>query len=71
MRVAFAPDCCDRKAKEHVATTGYITTKDVQDLMVATVEHSYCRMNCVLEPIEWMTVSGNYYIRAIVLALGV
>ena len=41
VRVAFGLDCCDREAMGHVATTGGITAEDVQDLMVATVEHRY------------------------------
>jgi transposase InsO family protein len=53
VRVAFALDCCDREAMGHVATTGGITAEDVQDLMVATVEHRYGRVNRVPEPIEW------------------
>ena len=39
VRVAFALDCCGRKAMGHVATTGGITAEDIRDLMVATVEH--------------------------------
>ena len=41
VRVAFALDCCDREAMSYVATTGGITGKDVRDLMVAAVEHSF------------------------------
>jgi putative transposase len=41
VRVAFALDCCGRKAMAHLATTDGITAKDVQDLMVAIVEHRY------------------------------
>ncbi len=58
VRVAFALDCCDREAMGHVATTSGITAKDVQDLMVATVEHRYGRVNRVPEPIEWLTDNG-------------
>ena len=45
VRVALALDCCDREAMGHVATTGGITAEDVQDLMVATVEHRYGPVN--------------------------
>jgi putative transposase len=38
-----------------VATMGGITAEDVQDLMVATVEHRYGQVNRVPEPIEWLT----------------
>lgn len=39
VRVAFALDCCDRKAMGHVATTGGIKGEDIRDLMVSAVEH--------------------------------
>ena len=61
VRVAFALDCCDREAMGHVATTGGITAEDVQDLIVATVEHRYGQVNRVPEPIEWLTYNGSYY----------
>nr|WP_153006259.1 IS3 family transposase [Sphingomonas sanguinis] len=61
VRVAFALDCCDREAMGHVATTGGITAEDVQDLMVATVEYRYGRVNRVPEPIEWLTDNGSCY----------
>ncbi len=61
VRVAFALDCCDREAMGHVATTGGITAEDVQDLMVATVEHRCGQVNRVAEPIEWLTDNGSCY----------
>lgn len=61
VRVAFALDCCDREAMGHAATTGGITAEDVQDLMVATVEHRYGRVNRVPESIEWLTGNGSSY----------
>ena len=61
VRVAFALDCCDREAMGHVATTGGITAEDVQDLIVATVEHRYGRVNRVPEPIEWLSDNGSCY----------
>jgi putative transposase len=61
VRVAFALDCCDREAMGHVATTGGITAEDVQDLMVATVEHRYGQVNRVPEPIEWLIDNGSCY----------
>jgi putative transposase len=59
VRVAFALDCCDREVMGHVTTTGGITAEDVQDLMVATVEHRYGHVNRVPEPIEWITDNGS------------
>ncbi|QJU56959.1 IS3 family transposase [Sphingomonas sp. AP4-R1] len=61
VRVAFALDCCDREAMGHVATTAGITAEDVQDLMVATVEHRYGQVNRVPQPIEWLTDNGSCY----------
>jgi len=52
VRVAFALDCCDREAMGHVATAGGITAEDVQDLMVATIEHRYGRVNRVPDPLR-------------------
>ena len=61
VRVAFALDCCDREAMGHVATTGGITAEDVQDLIVATVEHRYGPVNRLPEPIEWLSDNGSCY----------
>ena len=61
VRVAFALDCCDREAMGHVATTGGITAEDVQDLMVATVEHRYGPVNRLPKPIEWLSDNGSPY----------
>jgi putative transposase len=61
VRVAFALDRCDREAMGHVATTGGITVEDVQDLMVAMVEHRYGQVNRVPEQIEWLTDNGSCY----------
>jgi putative transposase len=61
VRVAFALDYCDREAMGHVATTSGITAEDVQDLMVATVEHRYGRVSRVLQPIEWLTDNSSCY----------
>lgn len=59
VRVALALDCCDREAMGHVATAGGITAEDVQDLMVAIVEHRYGQVNRVPEPIECLRDSGS------------
>ena len=61
VRFAFALECCDREAMGHVATTGGITAEDVENLMVGTVEHRYGRVNCVPQPIEWLTDNGSCY----------
>ena len=61
VRVAFALDCCDREAMGHVATTGGVTAEDVQDLMVATVEHRFGPVNRLPAPVEWLTDNGSCY----------
>jgi putative transposase len=61
VRVAFALDCCDREAMGYVASTGGITAEDVRDLMVTSVEHRFGRVNCLPEPIEWLTDNGSCY----------
>jgi putative transposase len=38
VRIAFAPDCCDREAISWVATTGGIDRGNILDLMVESVE---------------------------------
>jgi putative transposase len=61
VRVAFALDCCDREAMGFVATTGGISAGDVRDLMVATVEHRFGRINKLPHAIEWLTDNGSCY----------
>lgn len=61
VRVAFALDCCDREAMGYVATTAGITADDVQDLMVASVEHRFGQVNQLPGPIEWLTDNGSCY----------
>ena len=60
--MAFALDCCDREAMGFVATTEGIKGEDVQDLMVAAVEHRFGRVNRLPETIEWLTDNGSGYI---------
>ncbi|MBB4860352.1 transposase InsO family protein [Novosphingobium chloroacetimidivorans] len=62
VRVAFALDCCDRKAMGHVATTGGITAEDIRDLMVATVENGFGTLNRLASPIEWLSDNGSPYV---------
>ena len=45
VRVAFSLDCCDREAMGFVATTAGVSDEDVRDLMTATVEHRFGRVN--------------------------
>ena len=62
VRVAFALDCHDREALAHVATTEGIKSEDVRDLMVASVETRFERVNRLPNVIEWLTDNGSGYI---------
>jgi putative transposase len=62
VRVAFALDCCDREVMSFIATTGGIGSEHVGDLMVAAVEHRFCRVNRLPDTIEWRTDNGSCYV---------
>ena len=62
VRVAFALDCCDREALGYVATTEGIKGEDVQDLMIAAVEHRFGPVNRLPHTIEWLTDNGSCYV---------
>jgi putative transposase len=62
VRVAFALDCCDREAISYVATTSGIRAEDVQDLMVAAIEHRFGQVNRSPTLIEWLTDNGSCYV---------
>ena len=61
VRVVFSLDCCDREAMGFVATTAGISAEDVRDLMTATVEHRFGRVNRLPSTIEWLTDNGSCY----------
>lgn len=61
VRVACSLDCCDLAAMGFVATTAGISVEDVRDLMTATVEHRFGRVNRQPSPIEWLTDNGSCY----------
>jgi putative transposase len=62
VRVAFALDCCDREAMAYVATTQGIKGEDVRDLMVASIESRFGRVNRSPRTIEWLSDNGSGYI---------
>ena len=62
VRIAFALDCCDREAMAYVATTQGIKGDDVRDLMVASVEARFGRVNRSPQTIEWLSDNGSGYI---------
>lgn len=61
VRVPFSLDCCDREAMGFVATTAGISAEDVRDLMTATVEHRFGRVNRLPKTIEWLSDNGSCY----------
>ena len=61
VRIAFALDCCDREAISWVATTGGITSSDIRDLMVESVERRFGLVNKLPRPIEWLSDNGSPY----------
>lgn len=62
VRIAFALDCCDREAIGYVATTEGIKDTDIQDLMIASVETRFGRVNHLPHTIEWLSDNGSGYI---------
>ena len=60
-RKGFSLDCRDREAMGRFASTGGTVAEDVQDLMVATVEHRYGPVNRLPKPIEWLADNGTCY----------
>lgn len=64
VRIAFALDCCDREVMSYVATTSGIRSVDVQDMMLAAIEHRFGPVERSPEVIEWLTDNGSCYIAA-------
>ena len=62
VRIAFALDCCDREQIGFVATTEGIKGEDIQDLMIAAVEHRFGPVNCLPQTIEWLSDNGSGFI---------
>ena len=52
----------DREALAHVASTAGIKGEDVRDLMVASVESRFGRLNRLPDVIEWLTDNGSGFI---------
>src|SRR5947209_1656947 len=61
VRIAFTLDCCDREAISWVATTGGISSSDVRDLMVESVERRFGVVDKLPKPIEWLSDNGSPY----------
>jgi putative transposase len=61
VRIAFTLDCCDREAISWVATTGGISSSDIRDLMIESVERRFGLVNKLPKPIEWLSDNGSPY----------
>jgi putative transposase len=61
VRGAFSLDWGDREAMGFVDTTAGISAEDVRDLMTATVEHRFGRVNRFPATIVWLTDNGGCY----------
>lgn len=55
-------DCCGKKVKGHIATTGSITAEDACNLMTAIVEYCFGPVKRLAEPIERLTDSSSPYV---------
>ena len=61
VRIAFTLDCCDREAISWVATTGGISSSDIRDLMVESVERRFGLVSKLPKAIEWLSDNGSPY----------
>jgi putative transposase len=61
VRIAFTLDCCDREAISWVATTGGISSGDIRDLMLESVERRFGLVDRLPKPIEWLSDNGSPY----------
>ena len=61
MRIAFTLDCCDREAISWVATTAGISSADIRDLMIESVERRFGLIDRLPKPIEWLSDNGSPY----------
>jgi putative transposase len=58
--VAFSLDCKDREAISYVASKTPLTGKDIQELMIKSVEHRFGKLSTP-RLIEWLTDRGSIY----------
>jgi transposase InsO family protein len=58
----FRGSSIDREALGYVGTTEGIKSEDVQDLMIAAVEHRFGPVNRLPHTIEWLTDNGSCYV---------
>jgi transposase InsO family protein len=60
VQVAFALDCHDRECLAHVAAPRALTSRDVQTLVAAAVQHRFGTRRAPV-PCEWLTDNGSVY----------
>jgi len=58
--VAFSLDCKDREIMDHVARTRPLLNRDIQELMIGSVENRFGRLRTPRK-IEWLTDRGKIY----------
>ena len=61
VRVAFAPDCCDREVLSSVATTGSVFGGLIQNRMGQALAARFGRSESLPHPIEWLSDNGSCY----------
>lgn len=60
VHIAFSLDCCDREAMSYVASKNHIESRDIQELMLSTVENRFGNPRAS-RMIEWLTDRGAVY----------
>jgi transposase InsO family protein/transposase-like protein len=61
VRIAFTLDCCDREVISWVATTGGISSGDIRDLMIESIERRFGLVGQLPVAIEWLSDNGSPY----------
>lgn len=62
VRVIFSLDCCDREVLSYIATTGWISSETVCDLMVQSMEYRFGSIDKHPQTVEWLSDNGMYYL---------
>ena len=62
VRVIFSLDCCDREVLSYIATTGWISSETVCDLMIQSMEYRFGSIDKLPQTIEWLSDNGMYYL---------
>lgn len=62
VRVIFSLDCCDRETLSYIATTGWISSETVCDLMLQSMEYRFGSIDKLPQTIEWLSDNALYYL---------